>query len=252
MFDGSHIFLKLYLKYKLFNNCYSSVPNQHILGSPLLPADSVKNLGVWFDSIFFFSKHVRTVCKSSFIHLRDFRGIRRFLTHNASVLVANALVGSRLDYCNSLFRSLSKSDLGKLQCIQNSAARIVTNTSRYTSITPALKKLHWLPVEHRCVFKTATLVYKFLKTGFSRYFAPFLHQQKSLYNSKRSQNASSFLAVRKFQPSVHKSSKQFGYSFEFDAPTLWNAIPNDIRTAPSLGTFRNRLKTYLYNKAYPP
>ena len=58
--------------------------------------------------------------------------------------------------------------------------------------------------------------------------------------------------VPKFHPSVHKSSKQFGYSFAFDAPTLWNALPDNIRAAPSLATFRNRLKTYLYNKAYPP
>ena len=34
--------------------------------------------------------------------LRDFRHIRWFLTRDASVLVANALVSSRLDYCNSL------------------------------------------------------------------------------------------------------------------------------------------------------
>ena len=78
---------------------------------------------------------------------------------------------------------LSKSDLGKLQFLQNSAAHIVTNASRYSSITPALKKLHWLPVEQHCVFKTVTLVYKFLKTGFPQYFAPFLYQQKSLYNT---------------------------------------------------------------------
>ena len=75
--------------------------------------------------------------------------VRRFLTHDVSVLVANALVSSWLDYCNSLFRSLSKFNLHKLQCIQNSAARIVSNTSQYTSITPVLKKLHWLPVEQR-------------------------------------------------------------------------------------------------------
>ena len=60
----------------------------------------------------------------------------------------------------------------------------------------------------------------------------------------------SFLSVPKFQPSVYKSSKQ-SYSFAFDAPTLRNALPDDIRAAPSLGTFRKRLKTYLYNKAYP-
>ena len=33
-------------------------------------------------------------------------------------------------------------------------------------ITPVLKKLHWLPVEQRMVFKTATLAYKFLHIGF--------------------------------------------------------------------------------------
>ena len=108
------------------------------------------------------------------MQLHDFRHVRRFLTHDASVLVANALVSSWLDYCNSLFRSLSKFNLRKLQCIQNSAARIVSNTSRYTSITPVLKKLHWLPVEHRSVFKTATLFYKFLHTGFPKYFAPYI------------------------------------------------------------------------------
>ena len=37
-----------------------------------------------------------------------------------------------------------------------------------------LKKLHRLPVEQRVVIKTATHVYRFLHTGFPRYFAPYL------------------------------------------------------------------------------
>ena len=129
----------------------------NILGSSLCPVDSVKNLGMWFDSDFSLSKHVQNVCKSCFVKLRDFRHVKWFLTtYDVSVLVANALVSSQLDYGNSLFRSLSKLNLCKLYCIQNSAARIVSNISRYTSITPVLKKLHWLPVEQRTVFKTAT------------------------------------------------------------------------------------------------
>ena len=71
----------------------------------------------------------------------------------------------RLDYCNSLFRSLSKFNLHRLQSIQNSAARIVTNSSKYTRITPVLRKLHWLPVQFRSEFKLATLVYKFIHTA---------------------------------------------------------------------------------------
>ena len=55
-----------------------------ILGSPLCPDESVKNLDVWFDSDFSLSKYVRNVSKSCFVQLR----VRRFLTHDASVLVA--------------------------------------------------------------------------------------------------------------------------------------------------------------------
>ena len=79
----------------------------NILGSPLCPVDSVKNLGVWFDSDFFLSKDVQDICKSCFVKLCDFRHVRWFLTHDVSVLAANALVSSQLDYCNSLYRSLS-------------------------------------------------------------------------------------------------------------------------------------------------
>ena len=223
-----------------------------ILGHSLCPADSVKNLGVWFDSDFSLSKHVQNVCKSCFVKLRDFRHVRQFLTHDVSVLVANALVSSLLDYGNSLFRSLSKFNLRKLQCIQNSAARIVSNTSQYTSITPVLRKLHWLPVEQHTVFKTATLVYKYLHTGFPRYFATYLSSYSSSYNTRRSQSGGNFLVIPKFCPSVHKSVKQFGNSFAFDAPTVWNVLSDEIYASPSLASFRKQLKTYLYTKAYPP
>ena len=119
-----------------------------------------------------------------------------------------------MDFYNSLF----KFNLRKLQCILNSAARIISITSRYTSITPVLKKLHWLPVEHRSVFKTATLVYKFLRIGFPQAFCSIYLFLQQFYSTRRSQSGN-FLVISKFQPSVHKSVKQFGYSFAFDAPT---------------------------------
>ena len=210
------------------------------------------NFGVGFDSDFSLSKHVQNVCKSCFVKLCDFRHVRQFLTHDVSVLVANALVSSRFDYCNSLFRSLSKFNLCKLQCIQNSAARIVSNTSQYTSIIPVLKKLHWLPVEQCMVFKTATLVYKFLHTGFPSYYAPYLSSYTRSYSTRHSQSGGNFLVIPKFYLSVNKSFKQFGNSFAFYAPTVWNVLPDEIRASTSLASFRKQLKTYLYTKAYPP
>ena len=162
------------------------------------------------------------------------------------------MVSSRLDYCNSLFRSLSKFNLHKLQCIQNSAARIISNSSKYTSITPIRKALHWLPVEYRSIFKTAVLVYKFIHTGFPRYFSPYLQSYTSTYNTRRNSSQGNPLAVPTFHCSAHKSTKQFGHSFAFDAPTIWNDLPSKIRSSPSVGTFRRKLKAYLFSKAYPP
>ena len=102
------------------------------------------------------------------------------------------------------------------------------------------------------MFKTATLVYKYLHTGFPRYFAPYLSSYSSSYSTRCRQSGSNFLVIPKFSPSVHKSVKQFGNSFAFDAPTVWNALPDEIRASPSLASFRKQLKTYLYTKAYPP
>ena len=96
---------------------------------------------------------------------------------------ANALVGSHLDYCNSLFRNLSALNLCRLQCVQKNFARIVANTTKYSHITPIRKCLHWLPIVHRSVFKTPLLVYKFLHSGYPKYFEPFLKPRHSVYRT---------------------------------------------------------------------
>ena len=66
---------------------------------------------MWFDFDFSFSKHVQNVCKGYFSQMRDFRNIRQFLTQDAAVSVANAFVSTWLDYCDSLFGSLSDVNL---------------------------------------------------------------------------------------------------------------------------------------------
>ena len=124
----------------------------------LHPVDSVRNLGVRFNAEFSFSKHVKRTCKACFLQMRNLHRIRQYLTPEVAVLAANALVSSRLDYYNSLFRGLSCFNQHKLQSIQNTLALIVTNHRKYAHVTSILKQLHWLPVKYRCMFKTAALV----------------------------------------------------------------------------------------------
>jgi len=38
--------------------------------------------------------------------------------------------------------------------------------------------------------------------------------------------------------------------FSVAAPRLWNTLPLDIRTAPSVASFKSRLKTYLFSQTF--
>ena len=50
-----------------------------LLDNDICPSDSVRNLGVVFDSDFSFHKHVSNICKSCFYHIRDLRRIWRHI-----------------------------------------------------------------------------------------------------------------------------------------------------------------------------
>ena len=54
---------------------------------------------------------------------------------------------------------LLKCLIDRLQLVHNTAARVVTCTRKYDHITPVLKRLHWLPVSHRIIFKILLLIY---------------------------------------------------------------------------------------------
>jgi len=64
--------------------------------------------------------------------------------------------------------------LSRLQSVQNTAARTVTRTRKFEHITPILKKLHWLPVHYRIVYKILLLVYKALNGAAPRHISDLI------------------------------------------------------------------------------
>ena len=66
-----------------------------------------------------------------------------------------------------MFQSAQIAEYSEYSCLYRHKSK------KYAHVTPILKQLHWLPVKYRCIFKTATLVYTFLHSGFPSYFEPF-------------------------------------------------------------------------------
>ncbi len=85
--------------------------------STITPSSSVRNLGVIFDEQLTFKDHIAKTAWSCRSALHNIRKIRPFLTEHAAQLLVQALVNSRLDYCNALLAGLSSNTIKPLQMI---------------------------------------------------------------------------------------------------------------------------------------
>ena len=148
-----------------------SIGTVSVAGSPIKLQMLIKNLGVYLDSKMSFDKQVSETCKACYFHIRALRHIRASVTTEASKTIAAAIVGSRLDFCNSLLAGTSISNLTRLQRVQNTLARVVAQKPRFCHITPVLSNLHWFPVRHRISFNIATDTFKVLQFQQPSYLA---------------------------------------------------------------------------------
>jgi len=113
-------------------------------------------------------------------------------------------------------------------------------------ISVALITLHWLRVQERILFEMAVLMYK------------ASHIAVSLYPSQLVRVAD--LPGRRCLCSVWtnlllvpfvKLSTVGGRAFPVAGPTVWNSLPDHMTSAPSLSTFRQLLKTFLFQASFP-
>ena len=96
------------------------------------------------------------------------------LTTEASKTIAAAIVGSRLDFCNSFLAGTSVSNSTRLQLVQNTLALVVTQKPWFCRITPVLSDLHWFLVCHRISLKIATITFRVLQSQQPSYLASLI------------------------------------------------------------------------------
>ena len=212
---------------------FRSLPRLFLISLDCLP-------GFWFLLFSFFA----LLNDTFFFHICVLCHIRASLTTEASKIIAVAIVGSRLDYCNSLLAGTSISNLTRVQRVQNTLARVVAQKPRFCHITPFLSDLHWLPVCHRISFKIATVTFRVLQFQQPTYLAPLIPK----YVPARALCSSSVLSIC---VPPRKTTIAASKSFSSVASNIWNSLPNHLSYIPALPAFRRALKHHLFLLAYP-
>ena len=154
------------------------------------------------------------------MQIRRVSSIRHYLTVEAAT---NALVCasaiSKLDYCNSLLSGRPLYLRGRLQNVQNSAAKLVFKARKRDHVQPLLQALRWLPVQARIDYKLSTICHDFFSDSSHAYFSDFL----TVY-TPASQLRS--LADTEIFRVPHVRTKTFGQCrFSYCAPKQWKCAP---------------------------
>ena len=99
--------------------------------------------------------------------------------------------------------------------------------------------LHWLPIDSCIKYKLACICYNCISTN----PPPYLSDLLTGYTAARQLRSSSDNSVLR-HPSVRTVS--YGQrSFAYSAPSAWNSLPQQVRSADNVSTFRSRTETHL-------
>ena len=220
-----------------------SVNHITVNGDNVERTNMIKYLGAWMDENLTFKKHITKKCQIAAYSLHKIRCVRKYLTEDACHILVRGLVISHLDYANAILVNLPKCDINKMQRIQNMAAKVIKGKGRYDSSTETLKSLHWLPIHLRIHHKILCTVFKCMQGNAPLYLQELLVMDDMPRNMRlRSDNVVKKLKIPRTQRKTFASR-----SFSVVGPTMWNALPNDLKAVESLDVFKNKLKTHLYS-----
>ena len=210
----------------------------------IIPAEHVRNCGFLTDKFCKNAKHISYLSSSLCHQLRNIWNIRRKLDFDAAKTVVQALILSKLDYCNSLLVGTPECHLSWLQCVQNMACSMVCYLRKYDHVFALMYSLHWLRVREHITYKIAYLVHCCKMGSALQYLIDVL--TIATHNHSLRSSTSGNLPSAKCRTSLASEG-----SFSAAGPKIWNSIPPDVRSKKSSDSFRKCFKTILFGHSYP-
>jgi len=218
------------------------IPNDTIIefeGCSIKPSTSVNNLGVHLDSFMTFEPHVDKIHRKVVGTLIYLNHIRNQITTETRIMVVQTLALSIINYCSNIWGSANKTQMQKVQKLQNFAARVALgNISKLDHITPHIKKLKWLKVNSKCSYDTCVFIYKIIHGNYPKWLMPL--QTVGNTSGVQTRQVNSLFVKRS---NTYTGARQM----EIRGPKIWNMIPDNIRDINSFFNFKTKLKEHLLN-----
>ncbi len=159
--------------------------------------------------------------------------VRHIVPPETLLQLYNTIVLPHFDYGDLIYESSTVQNLDRLQKLQNRAARIISGSAPLTHRNDMYNTLKWLSLKNRRLLHKCTLMYKCTHGLAPMYLTDHIDQNDAVhsYNTRTSKD----LHVKKPHTSYYSCS------FEANGVLEYNALPQYIKQAETLNTFKNRL-----------
>ena len=209
---------------------FNNIPLVSLSGVNIAYSESVKNLGIIIDKNLSWRLQTKRTVKKVYGSLHSLNRMKTFLTTETKKKLVQTLIWPHFDYCDIVQCDATTDDVLRLQICLNSFVRYIFNLKKDCHLTPYFKTLSWLKVKERRDLRIAVEVYKILRDKTPSYLYS-LFQYLSDYHSHNTRIGNKLSTPRHITTSYNKSFLVMG-------SRLWNSIPQEIRAAKSVGSFR--------------
>lgn len=210
-------------------------------GKTVIPAPTVRNLGLIMDSTLSWSSHVHSTIQKVTSTICQLRRNLDFLPVRIRKILVQSLVFPILEYSSPAINDISETLNTKLQRSQNACVRFVLNIRRDEHITPYFIKLGWLKLKDKRNLSTAELALRIICNKSPKYLVDRFTSQSSIHN-RNNRYTNSLLQIPH-----HRTSKCSG-TFSITACKLWNSLNLQQLISKSSRYRKNYIHGQLFSK----
>jgi hypothetical protein len=209
---------------------------------PIQVYDHARNLGITFDEVLSWRKHVDIMTSKAFSRLKLLYRHKNFLSAKSKIILCESLVLSIFNYCDVVYYSINEQLKQKIQRIQNYCIRFIFSLSKRSHLSNYLKKLNWLTMRNRQNLHVGVMMYKIIGGEAPDYLRDLFTYRSEIHTYSTRQVTGNMV-----EPRCTRCSFK---SFPYYASLLYNNIPSEIKFASSITTFKHKYQNYLLLSLY--
>ena len=199
----------------------------------------IKSIGFIIDMEFNMNEQISATIKKCNYALHCISKIRPFLDLQATKILINALVISKLEYNLELMQNNKQSDIEKFDKILRKCIRLIFKLKKRESVSTYMKTLNWLPIAERIKLKNNKIIHNSICHKTPQYIYDLFDLNENIYHTRQN-NGRSLKLTKPNSEFQRKAISVYGL-------TIYNEIPIDIKNSKN---FNENLRKYYLKKCF--